>query len=185
MSSPQASSRGQVLTNIRHGGHVVENAAQGAAELAKTQESITLVAAEEVTFETPFDYLFPTIRNNPDDHLPADDPHQVVQGLLALGDAMVEDPPAAGEPLQVTSNSTIPPVYTYWGQFIDHDLTANTDRDSKISDITRPDLRPLAPDDVVRNLKNLRQPMLNLDSVYGDGPTFAGRKPTRAGSFYD
>ncbi len=26
-------------------------------------------------------------------------------------------------------NSVIPAVYTYWGQFIDHDLTANTDAD--------------------------------------------------------
>jgi hypothetical protein len=174
-----------VLTNIRHGGHVVENAAAGAAELANTQESITLVAADEVTFETPFDYLFPTIRSNPADHLPADDPHQVVQGLLALGDAMVEDPPAAGEPLQITNNSTIPPVYTYWGQFIDHDLTANTDRDSTTSDVTRPDLAPLPPDDVVTKLKNLREPTLNLDSLYGDGPTLQPHHPTRAGSFYD
>ncbi len=37
----------------------------------------------------------------------------------------------------VEGNSTIPAVYTYWGQFIDHDMTANTDRDSTTSDITK------------------------------------------------
>jgi hypothetical protein len=99
---------------------------------------------------------------------------------------MVEDSVAAGEdPLQPLGNSTIPPVYTYWGQFIDHDLTANTDRNSAISDITRPDLAPLDPNFVVDNLKNLRQPTLNLDSVYGDGPTLDSSTPTQAANFYD
>jgi hypothetical protein len=59
---------------------------------------------------------------------------------------MVEDSLAPGEgPLQSTGNSTIPPVYTYWGQFIDHDLTANTDRDAEVSNITKQDLAPLPP----------------------------------------
>jgi hypothetical protein len=84
---------------------------------------------------------------------------------------MVEDPPPTADPLEPLANSSIPPVYTYWGQFVDHDLTANTDRDSAISDITRPDLAPLAPGFVTANLFNLRQPALNLDSVYGDGPS--------------
>jgi hypothetical protein len=38
---------------------------------------------------------------------------------------------------------------------------------------------------VIDNLKNLRQPTLNLDSVYGDGPTFDPSTPTDAGIFYD
>ena len=140
-------------------------------------------------FETPFDYLFPELANDPAAHLPADDPAKiaaVVAGLKALGDAMVEDSLAPGEsPLQPTGNSTIPPVYTYWGQFIDHDLTANTDRDAEVSNITKEDLAPLDPAFVVENLKNLRQPTVNLDSVYGDGPTFNRRRPTQAGRMYD
>jgi hypothetical protein len=99
---------------------------------------------------------------------------------------MVEDSLAPGEgPLQSTGNSTIPTVYTYWGQFIDHDLTANTDPDAEVSNITKPDLAPLSPDFVVENLKNLRQPTVNLDSVYGDGPTFDPSLPTQAGRMYD
>lgn len=53
----------------------------------------------------------------------------------------------------------IPAGYTYFGQFIDHDLT-----------LDRSDL-PL-PGDVVTpsSLPNLRRSFLNLDSLYGDGP---------------
>ena len=98
---------------------------------------------------------------------------------------MVEDSLAPGEsPLQPTGNSIIPPVYTYWGQFIDHDLTANNIHGA-ISDITNPNLAPLDPAFVVENLKNLRQPTANLDSVYGDGPTFDPTIPTQAGRMYE
>lgn len=186
----------QVLTDITHGAHITEDTSQPAVELAAKREDITplkdalaTTEPEEVLFETPFDYLFPELATDPAAHLPADDPAKiavVVAGLKALGDAMVEDSLAPGEgPLQPTGNSTIPPVYTYWGQFIDHDLTANTDRDSEISDITKADLAPLDPAFVVENLKNLRQPTVNLDSVYGDGPTFDPSNPTQAGRMYE
>lgn len=179
---------GQVLTVMKHGGHILTEDSARAAALASEQESITLAAdaVGEVTFETPFDYLFLGLKTDPEAHLPASDPAAIVAALNALGEAMVENALAPGEdPLQPTDNSTIPPVYTYWGQFLDHDLTANTDRNAAISDITRPDLAPLDPDFVVANLKNLRQPTVNLDSVYGDGPTFDPSNPTQAGSFYD
>jgi hypothetical protein len=189
---------------IRHGAHIAQDKSPPVVELAAKREDITLLKdavsetrsaaaaiaePEEVVFLTPFDYLFPNLTNDPAAHLPADNPTRiaaVVAGLNALGDAMVEDSLAPGEgPLQSTGNSTIPTVYTYWGQFIDHDLTANTDRDAEVSNITRPDLAPLPPGFVVENLKNLRQPTVNLDSVYGDGPTFDPSVPTQAGRMYD
>ena len=98
---------------------------------------------------------------------------------------MVEGPPPTTDPLESTGNSLIPPIYTYWGQFIDYDLTANTDRDSTLSDITCDDLAPLTPATVASGLKHLREPALNLDSVYEDGPTFDPSSPTTAGDFYD
>jgi hypothetical protein len=197
---------GQVLSGITHGGHVDEDKSRPAVELAAKREDITLLKdavagfarpgtagaagataePEEVLFETRFDYLFLDLTTKEPAHLPAGDPAKVVAGLKALGDAMVEDSLAPGEgPLQPTGNSTIPPAFTYWGQFIDHDLTANTDRNSAISDITKPDLAPLDPAFVVENPKNLRQPTVNLDSVYGDGPTFDPSHPTQAGRMYD
>ena len=63
----------------------------------------------------------------------------------------------------------IPPVFTYFGQFIDHDLTANTDRDSAISFIDGA-ITPAARSDVEANLVNLRTGSLGLDSLYGDDP---------------
>ncbi|CAN5906457.1 heme peroxidase family protein [soil metagenome] len=200
---------GQVLSDITHGGHIMEDESRPAVELAAKREDITMLKdwvagfaragaagaavataePEEVLFPTQFDYLFPDLTTKEAAHLPAGDPAKnaaVVAGLKALGDAMVEDSLAPGEgTLQPTGNSTVPPIFTYWGQFIDHDLTANTDRDSKVSDITKPDLAPLDPAFVVKNLKNLRQPTVNLDSVYGDGPTFDGKKPTQSGRMYD
>ena len=196
----------QVLTDVRHGGHITEDKSLPGVELAAKREDITLLKdavagsamvetacaaaePEEILFVTPFDYLFLDLATDPAAHLPADNPGKIaaiVAGLRALGDAMVEDSLAPGEgPLQSTGNSTIPPVYTYWGQFIDHDLTANTDRDAEVSNITKQDLAPLPPAFVVRNLKNLRQPTVNLDSVYGDGPTFDPSNPTQAGRMYD
>src|SRR6266516_3671900 len=137
---------GPVLTHVTHGGHTPEAAIAPA-----------VAAVGETTFETAFDYLFRGIVGDPDDHLPVDQPTQVVAGLKALGVAMVEDAAAPGDVqqhldnmrrkdslrgaettavsvrlgnysasyfegsavLQATGNSTIPPVYTYWGQFID------------------------------------------------------------------
>jgi hypothetical protein len=38
---------------------------------------------------------------------------------------------------------------------------------------------------VVENLRNLRLPALNLDSVYGDGPTLSRHRPTEAADLYE
>ena len=182
---------GRVLTGISHGGHVLTDDSPEAARLAATHEGITALEAavseaEVVDNTTPFDYLFPEVAAQfPGKHLPNDNPAAVVAALKALGSAMVEDPPPAADPLQPLANSTIPPVYTYWGQFIDHDITANTDRDSELSDITRPNLTPLQPAVVAEQLRNLRHPALNLDSVYGDGPTLDSQSPTEAADLYD
>jgi hypothetical protein len=182
---------GRVLTGISHGGHVLADDSPEAARLAATHEGITTLEAvgseaEVVDNTTPFDYLLPELAAQfPAKHLPNDNPAAVVAALKALGGAMVEDPPPANDPLQPRDNSTIPPVYTYWGQFIDHDLTANTDSDFEFADITKADLTPVEPSIVAEKLRNLRSPALNLDSVYGDGPTFEGEAPTEAADFYD
>lgn len=175
-----------VVSELRHGGHYTLDTSERATRLATTLESVTPASARQDVVEemTEFNYLFADLARNPDKLLPADDPAAVVAALQALGDAMVEDPAPAEDPLQSTGNSTIPPVYTYWGQFVDHDLTANTDRRSKVGDIVDEGLTPLDPDDVIENLKNLRNPRLNLDSVYADGPAFTPM-PRAAAGFYD
>ena len=85
--------------------------------------------------------------------------------LDALADAMVD--PAGGS----GARSRLPIVMTYYGQFIDHDITANTDRDNGTTfTIVGETITPLARDLVVSGITNLRSAKLDLDSLYGDGP---------------
>ena len=75
------------------------------------------------------------------------------------------------------------PIYTYWSQFIDHELTARTDRTSEVSDITVDvaDLKPVDRTTVEKDLLNRRTPALELDCLYGDGiPGQCGEKSRRA-----
>jgi hypothetical protein len=161
----------RVLTNLHHGGHAIG----GETPPATRSASLDGTAIEEVVpdaaaaqpveeISTPFGYLFDGLKTSyPAGHLPVEPASTVVAGLKALGSAMV-DAPADGLP-----NSSIPPVYTYFGQFVDHDITANTDRE-KVIDIAGEPLTPIEPGFVLGLLHNLREPALNLDSVYGNGP---------------
>lgn len=185
------------MLNLKHGGHVLDDAAPGAEETTRKMNDVVLMkealgkndvaamkgAPASAPIGTPFDYLFSSLKNAPDSHLPGD-PKKVVADLNALGTNMIDNAPPVDADVKVRVNSTIPAVYTYWGQFIDHDLTANTDRDSKTSDITKPDLKPVPPGEVTRDLRNLRRPTLDLDSVYGNGPEFVDADSNDAG-FYD
>ena len=56
--------------------------------------------------------------------------------------------------------STIDSGYTYFGQFVDHDLTLDVDSSMK------------GPQDA-RKLTNYRSPNMDLDSIYGDGPAIS------------
>ncbi|MET0693736.1 MAG: heme peroxidase family protein [Propionibacteriaceae bacterium] len=186
---------GRMLQHVEHGGHVLTDEGPEVQKLAQRDASISTLAEvlttplAEAAFEddtTAFSYLFEDLAASfPAAHLPADDPAAVVAALKSLGAAMVDNPASPVDPLETNQTSTIPAVYTYFGQFIDHDLTANTDRDSAVSDITKAALAPLDPGFVADNLRNLRQPSLNLDSVYGDGPTFDPAHPTDAAALYD
>lgn len=138
------------MLNMKHGGHV--------------QDTI-----RDSSLETPFAYLKPDVASDPASQIPGD-PAKVTADLRALGAAMIDDATPSASDATGKVNSTIPAVYTYWGQFIDHDMTANTDRTSAISDVTRTPVEPADPVLVATKLKNLRRPTFDLDSVYGNGP---------------
>jgi len=186
---------GRVLRNIRHGGQILPDDAPNAEPTTDKLEEVSLLSSvvadrslegqRLAEVSTPFNYLFDDLAAQfPARHLPGDSA-AVTAALKRLGEALAEPAPPPGQQLQPTGNSTIPPVYTYWGQFIDHDITANTDRQNTVTDITVEDLKPLQPEVVVRDLRNLRRPALDLDSVYGDGPTFEGGPETAAADMYD
>lgn len=81
---------------------------------------------------------------------------------LALGTAMTSNAvDASGNPLS-GRNSPVPAAYTYFGQFIDHDITRDvTPDDDQLGLSTPPSMRPL---------EQFRSPTLDLDSVYGATP---------------
>src|SRR5262249_6490091 len=85
----------------------------------------------------------------------ANNPH-LQEGLIELGEHMMDDsnerPPQLGK--------LAPAGYTYLGQFIDHDLTF--------------DITPLrAANGDAEHRQNYRTPFLDLDQLYGGGPTLS------------
>ena len=90
--------------------------------------------------------------------------------LDELGNRMID---AAADPEDPAPDSAMPPVLTYWGQFLDHELTARTDRESDITSVKEP--HPPAPAPLVEGkLRNARSPRFDLDSVYGGSPIGPG-----------
>ena len=125
-----------------------------------------------------FGYLFPELANDPDAKLPSNDPIAITEHLKALGQAMIDPENAPDTPDTI---STIPPVFTYLGPFIDHDTTAQTGRLSRVSTNRSPAVIPWMPDRIVCNLKNLRRAFLALNSVYGDGYAYNFGPPHTSG----
>ncbi len=152
--------------------------------LTKVSHSGGVEDAEEILFNTPFGYLFPDAAASSECLLPKSE--RCEDALLALGQAMGD----ASTPPDPGLDSATPAAFTYLGQFIDHDITARTDRETGLSRISQADGRPLpitpvAPGLVVENLRNGRRPQLDLDSLYGDGPGLVADTRTEASNLYD
>lgn len=150
----------------------------------------------QVLFRTPFDYMFRDAEHAAECLLLPE--QRTIDGLLALGLAMA-DPGTQADPAP-RFDSEIPAVFTYLGQFIDHDITARTDREGgadegiPISDgngNVRADLAPVPPAEIVGRVFNARRPQLDLDNIYADGPSLIqatsnpGLVVTRADHLYD
>ncbi|MEM7605866.1 MAG: heme peroxidase family protein [Myxococcota bacterium] len=120
----------------------------------------------EVLYNSRFDYLFPEAAR---DEKSLVDATNAVANLKALADVMA-DPGQPADPGTVL-DSAIPAAMTYLGQFIDHDITARTDRDEGQFVIGGDGpSAPIDPNLVVATLRNGRRPTLDLDSVFADGP---------------
>jgi hypothetical protein len=168
---------GKVLQNLSHG-HTA------------TSDNVAAPSGDQLELaevKTRFDYLFSSITADPEAHLPDADPAKVAADLEKLGKLMLDPAPVRGDgdPFQRDGNSTIPAVYTYLGQFIDHDITARTDRPNEVGNVTDQPVVPVDPDVVRTEVTNERVPALDLDSVYGDGPTLPGGLETAAKDLYD
>lgn len=172
-----------MLFSLGHGQHIVRESAAGMAPAPARPDAVELEKVVEagapldvngggrrrgmglVPPDQPgaFRYLFPYGAATPRTDT-------AVAALDRLADSMVEeDGDPATTAAGVAINSTIAPVMTYLGQFIDHDITANTDRNAAISLIDG-DCAPQPREAVERDLDNLRDGSLRLDSLYGDDP---------------
>jgi Animal haem peroxidase len=167
-----------MLLEFKHGGHALTKSAE--EEVTRPALKSLTISASQIGEDfdednmTPFRYLLDEV--GPHDLLPISD--QTVTALDNLGNAIVDQPADQGNP-----DSNIPPIFTYWSQFIDHELTARTDRTTEVSDITVdvPGLEPVDRNKVERDLLNRRTPAIELDAVYGDGPPGRyGNKARRA-----
>ena len=133
----------------------------------------------EILFSTPFDYFFPTAARSAACLLPAAE--FTVTALKELGKLMA-DPGSVAAP-EAAFDSNIPAIFTYLGQFIDHDITARTDRDGVLTAIGMGTaIAPVPPNEVVRTLRNGRRPQLDMDHLFGDAPALAGAGATAARS---
>jgi len=80
--------------------------------------------------------------------------------LLELSKAMASAPDKVKDGADPEENLWVPAGYTYFGQFIDHDLTFDNTSSLNPADDGKANLIPT----------NLRTPRFDLDSLYGDGP---------------
>lgn len=152
--------------------------------LTKISHSHGVESADEIQFRTSFNYMFPLLQESPACLLP--ETAATVEALKALGAAMVDPGNQSDQRPDIDSN--IPAVMTYFGQFIDHDITANTDREPGSDTQDKPgagqvfdgngellpDFAPSPVACILREVTNGRRPLLDLDSLYGDGPGLIG-----------
>lgn len=119
-------------------------------------KSFEIVAPRSRFREGGFGRLFPDLDPwvplKPDGSVPKDEEELKTLVMDLAREHMIEPSPA-----DTTADSTLPAGYTYFGQFVDHDITL--------------DLTPLSEQQVDPNrLHNFRTPRLDLDCLYGLGP---------------
>jgi nucleoid-associated protein YgaU len=155
------------MPRLPHGTAITEPALRQAREDAALESTNALAfAAVPQPNLHRFDYLFPTLQTDPDALLPETDPKETVKRLRALADTMADD--------NEGPDSKIPAAYTYFGQFVDHDITleAHTDPDvDTLAQILDDNMKPLSLAEARSVVKNQRTATFDLDSVYGsDAP---------------
>jgi hypothetical protein len=113
-----------------------------------------------------FDFLFPALQEDDANLLPesVDTPERLKQ----LGRSM-EDPGGS-----TPGDANIPAIYTYFGQFVDHDITLEVQpadlppsASGAIPQLLDLNMTPLSLAEIRNALRNFRTATLDLDSVYG------------------
>src|SRR5687768_4575828 len=153
-------SRGPAMPRLAHGAVFTPDELQQArAELASRSADLALgFAAAQPADVQDFDFLFLALQDDEANLLPQS--ADTVAQLKALGRTM-EDP-GGDDP----GDADIPAVYTYFGQFVDHDITLEASSFTA-AQLLADDLAPVGLEEIRANLRNVRTATLELDSVYG------------------
>jgi hypothetical protein len=144
----------------------LEEAAAIVAGLQMPASPAAATAAAASREVTRFGYLFPDLQKTENAASRLEESPATVANLKSLGEAMKESgnvPPAF---------SNIPAGYTYFGQFVDHDVTFASSPlrppDVPAScDFKEENLRVLPLDEVAQNTVNQREGFLQLEVIYG------------------
>jgi len=107
--------------------------------------------------------MFPALQDDSRALLP--ETNRTVANLKRLGRAMSE--------ANATSDldSATPAAYTYFGQFLDHEITLTQEATPGVLfELNDPNLAPMPPDTVQEKIVNGRSPRLDLDCLYGRLP---------------
>lgn len=145
------------MPRILHGAKITIEEASSDAGGGKMRAMNVPFAMALVPDFRRFDYLFPQLQNDAANLLP--ESPQTVENLKRLGQSMLDNSPGDQQ------NSTVPAAYTYFGQFVDHDITFEV-TSADLAGISDPNLAPLSLADVRNKIRNTRSATLDLDSVY-------------------
>ena len=152
------------MARLGHGetielGAVLDARAEVRDAVARTAAGPLGLAAAKLVDLQAFDFMFPKLQENPKNLLV--ETRDTRDALIDLGRVMRDtqtDRPSGDGP--------IPAVYTYFGQFVDHDVTLEA-ASADVKELLSPLLKPLPLEKIRNELRNVRTATLDLDSVYG------------------
>jgi hypothetical protein len=149
-----------IMPRIAHGETITLNQLNAAhASIANFTANVPFGFAAVTTVDLKnFDFMFPDLQNDPNNLLPESSTTR--DNLVRLGETMRD---LSGN--DKAGDSEVPAIFTYFGQFVDHDITLEAGSISA-EDLVKPTLVPLPLNTIRQDLKNSRTATLDLDSVY-------------------
>jgi Animal haem peroxidase/LysM domain len=152
--------RGVAMPRIAHGENVTPDQVEEAERELTDGGGAALAAAAAGPGDRAFGFMFSDLQKDEANLLPQSTKSPTTPTLLKrLGRTMIDTGSGPG------GDSDIPAIYTYFGQFVDHDITLAGSPFAPVN-LFNSKMPPL-PLAKIRSLKNLRRPTLDLDSVYG------------------
>lgn len=151
------------MPRLGHGRVITQNDIEDSrTELAEAAiRSPTAFAVARQVEAQKFDFLLPQLQEDEANLLPQ--LANMPELLKNLGATMVDADEA-------DEDSPIPAAYTYFGQFVDHDITLEIQQgfgSATMEQLLDPAMSPLGVAEIRNALLNHRTPTLDLDSVYG------------------